>query len=548
MEFNKLPSQFINQVLHGNNLEILKMLPDNSVDCVVTSPPYYGLRDYGTANWVGGDPECKHKSKKMKPGTDNNRRTTLTGGHKTQIEAKNIQQKDICDQCGAVRKDDQVGIEPTPEAYVARIVEIFEEVRRVLKPTGTLWLNLGDSYFGGGGAAGQKPHHTNFGKPRSERSFNTEGITRKSKSDTLKPKDLIGIPWMVAFALRDAGWYLRSDILWVKPNPMPESVQDRPSKAHEYIFLLSKSQKYYYDAEAIRVPPTQATIERMSQQIEAQKGSNRAVGKTNGPMKAVGPGKNIRSGVDTRGGNQGNKKGIPALPDRAGSGTPYAELSKTEQQSGGANKKTTWKADDPLAVWKWFYDNFPADLVDPLFEQYFAGGTDMTDVWEVATKPFKEAHFATYPEDLIHPCIKAGTSEYGCCDHCGKPYERVTEPVFDVKHTGDTDSAYDEKSTAGRLAKLRQAAREHGKEYSAEKKTVGWQAACKCKNAGIVPAIVLDLFDGARTTLVAAKRLGRNFLGIELNSEYIKIGNKRMINEFGNRYSMFENKDFYEKK
>jgi len=276
---NKLSE--INKIYTGPNLASLKLLPDNSVDVCVTSPPYFGLRDYGTAIWLGGNADCDHK-----PASTPNKRgiaSSTLGGKKKHTDHQQEGYRNICSRCGAGRVDEQVGLEETPELYVKKLVEIFEEVRRVLKTTGTLWLNLGDSYAGGGGASG----HTSETKNLGTKTTKYGAVKSGGKTYGLKPKDLIGIPWMVAFALRDAGWYLRSDIIWYKKNPMPESVTDRPSKAHEYIFLLSKNRQYYYDNEAIKTAPAESTIQRMSQQLDQQKGSARAVGKTNGPMKAV---------------------------------------------------------------------------------------------------------------------------------------------------------------------------------------------------------------------------------------------------------------------
>lgn len=186
-------------------------IADESVDCCVTSPPYFGLRDYG--------------------------------------------------------QEDQIGLEQTPEEFVQQLVEVFREVKRVLKPEGTLWLNLGDSYAGSGKAKGDKTL-SNY-KQGTNRALTQKGkLPSFFKNKTYKPKDLIGIPWMVAFALRADGWYLRQDIIWHKPNPMPESVTDRCTKSHEYIFLLSKSKKYFYDHEAIKEPVAMATVQRMNQDIE----------------------------------------------------------------------------------------------------------------------------------------------------------------------------------------------------------------------------------------------------------------------------------------
>lgn len=257
-----------------------QFIAPKSVHTVVTSPPYFGLRDYG----------C----------------------------------------------DGQIGLEPTPDEFVAALVEVFREVRRVLRDDGTVWLNLGDSYINNPASAVNRNGMSgslNQGKTEFDCRVGTRGSQqRKTIPDGLKVKDLAGIPWRVAFALQADGWYLRQDIIWHKPNPMPESVTDRCTKAHEYVFLLSKSPKYYFDSEAIKEPVAATTASRLAQiNLPNQIGSNRVPGKTNGPMKAVGNG-------ETR------------------------------------NRRS---------------------------------------VWTVTTKPFKGAHFATFPPDLIEPCVLAGCPEGG---------------------------------------------------------------------------------------------------------------------------------------
>ena len=265
------------QILNGDCRDVLKTLPDQSVHTCVTSPPYFGLRDYGH-----------------------------TG---------------------------QMGLEPTPDEFVSELVNVFREVRRVLRDDGTLWLNIGDSYASY--RDGKATPDTTRGL--SEGTLVPKGSAKNRMSSTfvgtsIKHKDLIGIPWRVAFALQADGWYLRQDIIWHKPNPMPESVTDRCTKSHEYIFLLSKSPKYYFDHEAIKEPVAASSIIRLTQpNISAQVGSNRVPFKTNGTMKAVG---------------------------------------NTEMR----NKRS---------------------------------------VWTVTTKPFKGPHFATFPQDLIEPCILAGCPEGG---------------------------------------------------------------------------------------------------------------------------------------
>ena len=231
----------------GDVFDVLPTLEAGSVQCCVTSPPYWGLRDYGTATWEGGDNACNH----VVPATGSTANKGCNDGNATV--------RGDCPLCGAVRIDSQLGLEETPEEYAESMVRVFREVRRVLADDGTLWLNLGDSYAGSWGAQSRSD-----GKPMpliqggdmlSARQIEAHpcGTHTGSLKNTLglKPKDLVGIPWRVAFALQADGWWLRSDIIWSKPNPMPESVTDRPTKAHEYIFLLTKSARYYYNHEAI---------------------------------------------------------------------------------------------------------------------------------------------------------------------------------------------------------------------------------------------------------------------------------------------------------
>ena len=203
-------------LLNGDCLNVLKTLDEKSVDCCVTSPPYFNLRDYGTSEWINGNENCEH------------------------IENEN----GICLKCGATKKDLQIGIEETPEEYISKLVAIFREVKRVLKDDGTLWVNIGDSYCNSNGYMRSSEHFQR--EARNGAKANDRNVSNLIKSG-YKIKDKIGIPWMLAFALRNDGWYLRQDIIWSKPNPMPESVKDRCTGSHEYIFLLSKNPKYYFD-------------------------------------------------------------------------------------------------------------------------------------------------------------------------------------------------------------------------------------------------------------------------------------------------------------
>lgn len=238
------------QVILGDARHI--PLADESVHCVVTSPPYWGLRDYGTARWDGGDADCDHT-------TPRSRGDDIKAGDKQGTSAGSRPNTQSICHCGAVRIDAQVGLELSPEGYVETMVEIFREVKRVLRRDGTCWLNLGDSYARAGGWSNNNGLD---GVSREEgkraRTNAPNGVSSQQLANGLKSKDLVGVPWRVAFALQVDGWYLRSDIIWNKPNPMPESVTDRPTKSHEYIFLLTKSERYFFDAEAVKESATHA--------------------------------------------------------------------------------------------------------------------------------------------------------------------------------------------------------------------------------------------------------------------------------------------------
>lgn len=350
------------KLLLGDALEVLRTLPAESCHHVMTSPPYYGLRDYGI--------------------------------------------------------DGQIGFEETPEIYISKLVGIFQEVRRVLRDDGTIWVNMGDSYVAN---SQNQPHSNSFGKQRTNRPDESGGVVHAANAiggrrAGLKPKDMIGVPWMLAFALRADGWYLRSDIIWNKPNPMPESVEDRPTKSHEYVFLLSKSQRYYYDAEAVKEP---------------QNGNAHSKG----------------------------KKLHPPIED-AGIG------------------HVDWHKYTPNAD---------------------VGGRNLRTVWTITTQQYAGAHFATFPEKLVEPCILAGTSEKGACPECGAPWERKTEIVATQNGNGPQET-----------------------------RTIGWEPTCQCDCQDTVPCVVLDPFSGSGTTGSVALSLGRSYIGIELNPKYDKLARERL--------------------
>jgi DNA modification methylase len=243
----------------GDVREVLPTLEPESVDCALTSPPFFGLRDYGTGTWEGGNPSCDHVD------TANARTQNLDiygqkhgggGGHKASSEGATVQTfKQMCSRCGARRVDQQIGLEATPEEWCNQLVQVFRQVRRILKPAGTLWVECGDSYGSSGGDTKSGFNDRYFGTDNGPgKQGDTRGLIAAARAHPTKPKDLLGAPWMLAFALRADGWYLRQCIIWQKPNPMPESVRDRCTTAHSYLFLLSKQPRYWFDAEAIAEP------------------------------------------------------------------------------------------------------------------------------------------------------------------------------------------------------------------------------------------------------------------------------------------------------
>jgi len=330
------------EIKQGDCLQVLKTLESESVQMCVTSPPYFGLRDYNV--------------------------------------------------------DGQIGLEATPALFVAKMVEVFEEVRRVLKPDGTCWINLGDSYNANQGAgfnahSRTRPHLSGEGIGQKRIDEANRNTVRKNLPG-IKPKDLLGIPWRVAFALQEAGWWLRQDIIWSKPNPMPESVTDRCTKAHEYLFLLTKSAKYYYDNEAIKEPSVDpiGTAKRYESPFwengKHQSGGYSVNGaKHTAGMKVMPTSNRDRSLPRNRNGITGS---LDKKPLELGEKGKQADATTDRQSASGRMGRGAGWRDDP--------DNYVATR-------------NKRSVWTVTTQPYSEAHFATFPPKLIEPCILAGSRE-----------------------------------------------------------------------------------------------------------------------------------------
>tara|TARA_R100001594_G_scaffold88768_1_gene123020 strand:- start:1208 stop:2239 length:1032 start_codon:yes stop_codon:yes gene_type:complete len=329
-------------------------------------------------------------------------------------------------------EEKQLGMEDTPEEFVDNLVKVFREVKRVLRDDGTVWLNLGDSYARTGGDSSKKGRHWDDRKNNPNTGHN-----RYAKDIGLKQKDLVCIPFRVALALQADGWYLRQDIIWHKPNPMPESVRDRCTKAHEYIFLLSKSPKYYFDNEVIKEDCISKGVADSPSKIKA---------------------------VDGVGGSRDN-------------------ISKFK----GTSKR------------------------------------NKRSVWTITTKPFKGAHFATFPMDLIEPCVLAGCPEKICVD-CGKPYKRVMQKPKPLEVERNKRSGLDDRKVGGVLDK-----------YNRENPPIdlGLQKQCDCKTNETKAGTVLDPFAGSGTTGIVAQNNSRNSVLLELNEEYIEIAKERINKQAG---------------
>jgi len=433
-------------ILRGDCRERLQEIEAGMFHTCVTSPPYWGLRDYGLG-------------------------------------------------------PDALGLEPTPDLYVAHIVEVFREVWRVLRDDGTCWLNLGDSYASGKGTCYNPGGGDNsLGKTRKDAGAHPLDRGNKSTLEAvgLKPKDLVGIPWRVAFALQADGWWLRSDIIWHKPNCMPESVTDRPTKSHEYLFLLSKSARYFFDQDAVR----------------EENAENPNWHRPKNPEQYMPP----------------SNMGLTEFKRKLGA------VVDTKKNAAGKGA-TGW-------------------------QEWPRNGRNIRSVWTIPTSPYKEAHFATMPPALVEPCIKAGTSERGCCPECGAAWERVVEKGEQVA-CGHGDSK--KYSLLGRSESSI-----FNTGTVAQSTTIGWRPGClhyggvdqwleyepnrdkdpeiDQRNEAIrairtllmekfeqyenlVPCRVLDPFFGAGTVGLVSDRLARDCTGIDLSEEYVDMAEKRITSD-----------------
>lgn len=461
------------ELLEGDARAVLATFPADSVHCVVTSPPYWGLRTYGTGALVwGGDPACAHawdaEPILLQAGKGGNWQQAENGdGLRTgrpqtrfrgDVEAARAAPyvpgaRATCTRCGAWLGE--LGHEATPEEYVAHLVEVFRSIRRVLRHDGVVWLNLGDSYAHDGGRGGNVGTRSTINGAAKRAGV----MPRGRRTGGLRVKNLALVPFRAALALQADGWYVRTDVIWEKSNPLPESVRDRPTRSHEYVFLLAKGERYYYDPDAVRVPHKPDSHNKTPNDD---------------------PGRQAYAG------------GPKARGFQAAGGKEHRVVSARGWAVGGRNLRT---------------------------------------VWNIAVRPYRGAHFATFPPALAERCLLLGTSSGGACERCGAPRQRITRKR---KARG---------RTSGNLARKLAVGDGRGRldthlgssipwEPSALE-TVGWRPSCRCgkrkrPRPGVVACTVLDPFGGSGTVGAVAVGYGRRAILIDLNPAYLALARERI--------------------
>lgn len=431
------------RMLYGQDVRAsLQGMAPSSVHAVVTSPPYWGLRSYLASD----DENKKH----------------------------------------------EIGSEPTLDGFVEHLVELFRDLKRVLRKDGSVWLNLGDSYAGGG-RAGKNPEyqrrHTSFGKLDYVSSVGGMGHPMPVP-DGLKAKDMVGVPWRVAFALQKDGWYLRAACPWIKRNVMPESCTDRPSSAVEYIFLLAHPDsggQYFYDIHGSRAPLAGGSHLRLNQSSFAtQKGGAKDYGNEGGANA-----------------NRSARRGVENL--------------KAKVEAGDATRQK--RATD------WFFqsleDILNGDQVLLLDEN------DDPLSFVVNPKPYPGAHFAVFPPKLVEPCVLLSTSAHGVCSKCGSQWARVVSRQ-DAEGTGAKTGGDPDRNDGG--TRVRDPSGNGGNVLATRRFSTGeWEPTCECEGADVVRPVVLDVFSGSATTGMVSLGLGRNYVGLDLNAEYFPLAEARVL-------------------
>jgi DNA modification methylase len=475
------------QLLQGDCRARLGELEAESVHLILTSPPYHGLRDYGTGGWEGGDDDCAHK------GVDRyyTERSAAQGSAEAFSEAGEAnaerlkkarwREKGDC-ACGASRVDQQIGLEDSAEAHIAVLVDVFREARRVLRPDGCLIVNYGDAYAGSWGNQGRKEERGTQRPINGPMMQNLEVGYPERKGGSapeLPAKNLLMLPSRLAIALQADGWILRSMMPWLKRSAMPESATDRPSSAIEYVFIFSKSQRYFWDADAVR--------------RKQQWGPN------------------------------SHSHGTTARPKYE---WPTGQRPSFAQASGGDQYNPNGRN---LRNSDFYFDSLDLAIEATRFELahllhlrekggLLLDGEGEPLALDVNPQALADAHFASFPEKLVAPLIQAGSSEHGVCGTCGAPWVRVVEKEYrSPAQYKDRTSDKLVEGTVGAVLRMGD---------GVDVRTTGWQPSCKC-NGSVVPATILDPFAGSGTTSLVASKLGRRSIAIELSQPYTEIFNRR---------------------
>lgn len=510
------PSESITEIRVGHCLDLLEAMPPRSVHMVWTSPPYWGLRDYETEPLAwGGNPACRHAWGDRVPGDTRKHgqrgETSAMKGRgiaEAAVQGRRSPKGQFCRHCAAWLGEH--GQEPTMALWLHHEVLVFRAVRRVLRDDGTLWINIGDAYATSpnGRAVAEigdrdnrtfrdKPMATGQRVPRAGRTQNggntASDIVRNVRAGdtTLALKNRLNMPMRLVLALQDDGWFHRDEIVWHKLNPMPSSVKDRTTPAHEMLYMLSKSDRYFYDDIGISEPVGEGTIARYrSAARRQQKG-----GFKQETYDAHLPGAKSRT-----------RSPQAVLESLAG---PQTKVPQGWDTSTGEGQHGT------------------VHHLGRAHETLYQAGMRLTrqkrSVWSIALEPFRGAHFATAPTALVAPCIMAGTSERGVCPACGAPWtrkvkrRRIPRPDVVDPEKRRREDQYDGSSNWPDAPDCRTLV-----------ETTGWRPGCKCPAAAPVAALVLDIFGGSGTTALVANRLGRNGLLFERKPEYAEMARVRL--------------------